>query len=355
MGGASNPAGSFHSQRPVFVAKTNGNHLLFKSAVALLKITVPSNVTDLKSINFFVRNKETAACIIGTASITPTDDSSNDAPTVKVTAAPSNDNFVALYGTGSSGIIGEGDYYLPVFPATYSDGFDLKLTFADDLVGRAGNGAAFDFVQGKVYNLGTVKKMAGFVYSSFESGMLSDTITGGNETAVSVIANPVKDDRNNSNYVFAVDMHTRDAGNATSGIVKFNPVQKAKFPSSSSYRGFFKGVSVKFYSAHVYVPHFTVSGKSSHVHPTRVNGTTITSEEDYIAAFQTNYWNVLEWDHSTISDVSSFSATCSSLDFRFFANWNNSGVSRPDYDLICYVDDVSFYNDAENYYTYLFQ
>ncbi len=346
--------GSFAPKHAIFVAKTTGTSFTFKSAVALLKITVPDNVTDLKEIAIFNRQNTSApftGAISGTFNVTPGD----GAPVVEVTEknGASGDPHTTGIVAPSGEALAPGVYYIPVLPAELTKGMDMKLTFKgtsteSEITGRVANGLALTFEAGKVYNIGTVYRMAGFVYNSFENGVVGETITGGNTSSCSVVDNPKVNGNNGSSKVMKLDMTTRTEGSATSGVVKLNPISTTKFPQTW-FRTFFNGVKIKFYSAgDVYCPYFMVDADMgrgfTEVRPNRVNGKTINSESDFTDAFDPDDWNDLEWDYSSIGvDTNSTKQNIANIQFRFFVNYSKTSQSRPTCKLLGYVDDIVFF------------
>ena len=338
--------GSFAPKHAIFVAKSDDFTLEFKSVVALLKLTVPESVTDLKDVAVFNRTLTplTDAAISGTFNVTPGD----GAPTVVVTErngdaeTPHTSGIVAP----SESYLASGDYYIPVLPATLTKGLDMKLTYSD-FIGRSANGTAFTLAAGSVYNLGTVKKINGHVYNSFEGGVLNETITGGNTSSCSVVDNPLKNGNNSSNKVMKLDMTTRSEGSGTSGVIKINPINTTRFPQTF-FRTFFTKIQIKFYAAgDVYCPYGTIDadqGKGySEIRPSRINGVTFSSEDEYINAFKTDDWNILEWDYSSIGvDNNSKKQNMVNFQFRLFVNYAKANQSRPTKQLLCYIDDIAF-------------
>ena len=343
---ASTP-GTFAPDQAIFVAKSSGTSLSFKSVVALLKLTVPSEVTDLKEVSLFNRtiNPLTGA-ISGTFNVTVGD----GAPSIEVTAKNGGESEPHTTGlvAPTEDVIAPGTYYIPVLPSSLTKGLDMKISYGDKTVGRNANGTALSFEAGNVYDLGTMYKIPGFVYNSFESGALGETITGGNTSSCSVVGNPKMSAANGSSKVMKLDMTTRADGSATSGVVKLNPISTVKFPATW-YRTFFNKLSIKFYSAgDKYYPQFTIDADMgrgySTIRPNKVNGVTVSSESEFDAAYNVDDWNVLEWDFASIGvDNNSKKQNIANIQWRFFYNYAGSSIARPAYQLLCYIDDITFW------------
>lgn len=350
-GSAGTGTGTFNSQRAVAVAISNSTSLTFKQVTALLKLTVPAEVTDLKEIVIFNRENgsgNTAGAITGTFNVTPVD---GDAPTYEVTTPNFQTGFVGP--SGSDNPVPAGDYYIPVLPAqlTAKKGIDLKITFfnniegTSDKVGRAFNGNGLKLERGKVYNLGTIKKTDSFVFDGYESGaaISSDDYTG-NTGALAVIENPVKTAANGSNYVMKNDMS--ESSGSTSGYIQVKTASNngyTKFPSSV--RGNYDKIRIKMYlGTNAYYPRVR-RGSDAAVRPALLNGVAITDQASWEAAVKTDDWNILEWNISQLVSGWTSLSNMQTIEFRPFVNWDGSNTS--DFDettnnRLIYVDDISF-------------
>lgn len=345
-------AGGFAPQQAVFVAKTTDNTLVFDSVCALLKFTVPSGMTDLKTVDVFNRvTAEMDGSLTGTFDV----DMTSSKPSVTVTADPSNPHTVTL---NSSTVYSPGVYYIPVLPAHLSKGIDLKMTYSGNYFGRSAKGADMTLEAGKVYNLGVLKKSKEYIYSSFENGFSYSGEYYGND-GISIIDNPKQNAYNPSSKVMRLDMHTRSANSSTSGYIDFN-ISEVKFPISNSdrsFRKFFKTFKIKMYWGEInsgnsdlkYYPKMywgTGAGASGlKQHPARLNGTAISSKDDFDAAFRPNDWNELEWDYDQFVDGSAKTSWgwLESVRIRNFVNWDDGGLKTGDgYNLIVHWDDVAF-------------
>lgn len=343
--------GTFNSKRAVAVAISNSTSLVFKQVTALLKLTVPAEVTDLKEVVIFNRengSSNTAGAITGTFNVTPVD---GDAPTYEVTTPNFQIGFVGPSGSKYS--VPAGDYYIPVLPAqlTAKKGIDLKITFFNNIegtsgnVGRAFNGSGLKLERGKVYNLGTIKKTDSFVFDGYESGaaISSDDYTG-NTGALAVIENPVKTAANGSNYVMKNDM-SKSSG-STSGYIQVKTDSNngyTKFPSSV--RGNYDKIRIKMYlGTNAYYPRAR-RGSDAAVLPALLNGVAITNQASWEAAVKTGDWNILEWNISQLVSGWASLSNMQTIEFRPFVNWdgsNTSGFDETTNNRLIYVDDISF-------------
>lgn len=337
---AGTATGTFNSKKAVAVAVSTSKSLVFKQVTALLKFTVPASVNDLTEVVIFNRASELNGSLAGTFSVTPHADA---APTVVVTTAEGTPHQNGMSpGTGSA--FAPGDYYVPVLPATLSRGLELKLTFAGGVTRRAINGMETTLESGKVYNMGTVGKATRFVYDSFESNTLGEEYQG-NRSYFSVVENPLKNSENGSNYVLSVDMHS--ATWKTGGNIQVNAFDVKKM--NSAFCANFTKLSVKVYYAESdasYYPTFAFNKSDSNkLHPARVNGTAVSDETTWAAAFRVGDWNVLEWDSTQFSGAPTSFSGLSSFTLSPFVNWGKSSI-MPDgvtYHHTAYVDDIVFY------------
>ncbi len=333
--------GSFAPQQAIFVAKSSTQNLVFKSAVALLKITVPEEIEDLQEIAIFNRiESPLTGAITGTFSVTPGD----GAPVVVVTSRndASGPHTVGLNG----GTFSTGTYYIPVLPSTLTQGFDMKLVFnksGDDFNGRLAIGSAITFEAGKVYNLGTIKRQRYFVIDGFEKETVNVKSAKWTGNDAYVRANPFSAAENNSAKVLEMDMHNRSSDSATSGYLQYSiPI------ASSSFKIFFTSLSVKVYydgtygTKHEYYPRLLWNNAGTATRPAKVNGEEITDKASFDAAIQAGKWNTFTWNASQFSKTNLNSLT--SLQIRFFVDWDNNGLTTgAGYGLYACIDELTFH------------
>ena len=339
--------GTFNSKKAVSVAISTSKTLEFKQVTALLKITVPAEVTDLKEVVFFNRDNgagNTAGALTGTFSVTPT---LGGEPSITVTTAKFQTGFVGP--DGSENPVPAGVYYIPVLPAqlTAKKGIDLKITFMDSFIGRAFNGLGLKLERAEVYNLGTVKKTSDFVFDGFESvaSISSDDYTG-NTGALSVVANPFKTSANNSDKVLKNDMS--GSTGSTSGYIQAKTASNngyTKFPSGV--RANYDKIRVKIYlGTNEYYPRMR-RGSNPAVLPAKLNGVTIDPDNiaTWTSAVKTDDWNIFEWNISQIESTWSSLTNMQTIELRPFVNWagsNTSGFDDTTNNRLIYVDEITF-------------
>lgn len=338
--------GKYASAKAVAVAVTTGSSFEFKQACALLKFSVPADVTNLKEVVVFNRDTDLAGSLSGTCSITP---NAGSAPTVTATTAEGNPHQTGAAYTNND-VFPSGTYYIPVFPVNLTRGMDLKNNFIEDdntsTSRRIVLSAVMQLEPGKVYNLGEVRKANRFLCNSFENNNFNAEYTGNTRSGASVLSiveNPLKSTSsvNTSNYVMVNDMAGWSTG--TSGYWQSGAAFSNKF--NSSVRGSFVTVRMKMYwGADNYYPRFLYNKSSSdNARPARVNGVAITDQASFDNARHTDDWNVLEWDASQFSSKTSFS-DLSSFQMRMFIDWGNNTLNcdGTNYHHVAYIDDIEF-------------
>lgn len=330
--------GSFAPQQAIFVAKSSTQDLVFMSAVALLKVTVPEGIDDLADIAVFNRISGLTGAITGTFNVTPGD----DAPVVVVTAGNGDPHTAGLNG----GTFQAGTYYIPVLPSTLTQGFDMRLVFnksGDAFNGRLAIGSEITFEAGKVYNLGTIKRQRYFVIDGFEKETVGVKSTKWTGNDAYVRANPFSVAENNSAKVLEMDMHQRALGSSTSGYLQYTiPI------ASTSFKQYFSSLSVKVYydgtygTKHDYCPHLLWNKSGTATRPAKVNDADITDDESFYAAMRDGKWNTFTWNASQFDSTNLTSLT--SLQIRFFVDWdNNSLTTGQGYGLYACIDELTFH------------
>lgn len=330
--------GKYSSTKVVAVAVSSGTSLVFKQVCALLKFTVPADVTDLKEVVIFNRQTDNLTrCLSGTCSITP---NAGSAPTVEVTAAEGNPHQSGASYPGGD-VFQAGTYYIPVLPANISR-IDLKNTFSGGVNKRVLLNINTTLVSGQVYDLGTIRKANKFMCNTFENNNLNGEYTG-NAGAVKIVANPLPSSTvNSSSYVLADDMST--SSNPTSGYWQTASLFGTKFTESC--RSAFTTVKMKMYwGADKYYPRFMFNKGGTAMLPARVNGDTIDSGDvsSFDSAIKTDDWNILEWDCTQFESKTSFSGL-SSFQVKMFLDWGGSNTTRDgvNYHHLAYIDEIEF-------------
>lgn len=331
--------GSFAPQQAIFVAKSSTQDLVFKSAVALLKVTVPEGIDDLADIAVFNRISDLTGAITGTFNVTPGD----AAPVVVVTAGNGDPHTAGLNG----GTFLAGTYYIPVLPSTLTQGFDMKLEFkksGDAFNGRLAIGSTITFEAGKVYNLGTIKRQRYFVIDGFEKETVNVKSAKWTGNDAYVRANPFSAAENNSAKVLEMDMHQRASSSPTSGYLQYTiPI------ASTSFKQNFSSLSVKVYydgtygTKHNYYPHLLWNKSGTATLPAKVNDADITDKDSFDAAMQAGKWNTFTWNASQFGSNTSLNSL-TSLQIRFFVDWDNNGLTTgAGYGLYACIDELTFH------------
>lgn len=329
--------GTFHKDNAVFACASSNKSLAFKQICALLKLTVPDGITDLKEVIVWPNEQSGTNVITGTFDIT----------IASAGATPSISTTTAKYQTGltkrSDPGITPGVYYIPVLPANLTKGINLKMTFGSSPVtGRAFNGSAMTLEAGQVYDMGVVRHTNEFVLASFESNTITDEIrdADGNLAKISVVSNAFSTANNSSSYILKDD-HSSNSG-ATSGLIKFDltsSIGKIKFPYGV--RDKYDKVQVNVYlGSNKYYPRFDFNYSNAQL-PSRINGVAVDSQKTWDETVRTNDWNALEWDASAFGKTHFFSLDKFGL--RMFLNYEGSNMAKgDDSDHVAFVDDIKF-------------
>lgn len=335
-------AGSFGSGYNVSVAKTSGSSLYFRNLNALVKFTIPEELDNIKRIDFFPNGASES--FRGTYSVTPSEDGE---PVISF--APNTDarNVGVEYGDGSA-CFPAGTYYFTCPPVSLAYGFRAKVLYSDDSIQFDISGTPLTLVRNKVYNIGTFAYKDSFVYDDFEDteviyGQTSLTTAagsyGGNSGALSIVANPYGGEgmSNTSGKVLRDDMSS--SSNSTSGYVTLT-LSQSRLPGNA--RSNFKGMRVKVYlGSAAYYPYFQFG--STKCLPSKVNGTSISSADDYAAlTLKSNDWNVFE-----VTFPSGFSlGNNNQVQLRPFSKSDGSsiaaGAASDTNPRVCWIDDWEF-------------
>lgn len=343
--------GTFNSSKAVAVAVSENSSLFFKQVCALLKVTVPAEVTDLSQVMIFNRDESSGSgALAGTINVTF---DSNEDPVVNVVTAKYQNGFIGP--SGSTNPVPSGDYYIPVLPAqlTTGKGIDLRATFLDNKIARAFNGASVKFKSGKVYTIGAIVKTDEFVENGFESESALSGWSGnknGSKDAFSVVENPFKTATNPSDHVMKDDMSLSTS--STSGYVEFASTGAAgylRFPSGV--RSFYDRIRVKIYlGTNEYYPRIK-RGDINPVWPAKINGVDLDGADDaankviWDANVKTDDWNILDWNASQMDSGWKNFANLGTYNIRPFTTWDGQNVEGFDAttnNRCVYIDDITF-------------
>lgn len=290
----------------VGVADADGN-LSLKNIAALIKVTIPEDMTDLKELMVQGYNGENMAGEVKVDALTGEVVeviSKGDAAILQVKGA---DGKMTVFTPGAT-------YYLPTLPLTFERGLKLKLTYKDGSSTYMFKGFpdTFTLERNKVLNLKKIGRYETFMMYDFEDGEKPAGVTGNagssleESSVLTVVRNEDPDEVNPSEYVFKDDMGKR--ADATSGYVKFDltsPAAKSRFPYPA--RQLFTKIRIKVHMRNNdYCPHMRLhmsDGGTFTCKPAVVNGTTLENGTDgkrvwNAALINKGEWNVLEYHMS---------------------------------------------------------
>ena len=337
--------GKYNSSKAVCVAKSNSTEFTFKQLTALLKITIPDDITINRILVYNRNNSEgnKAGALTGTLTIAPK--LSGDAPTVTVTA-PSFQT--GMFGKdGSSTALTPGEYYIPILPAQLTDMKGLEIEYQDaakKTIGRAFNGNEKTFERAKVYNLGTASLSDKYVYTDFEDQNLTGFV-GYTEGQLSVVENNLLKGGDTSGYILK---DYKSGASQTSGyfdIQTGSDYGYRKFPSTV--RGYFDRVQIKIYlGSNQYYPRLK-RGDNKAALPALLNGVAITDDDNasWEEAVKTEDWNIFEWNASQLDGSWTDFSNLQTIQLRpmvDFSGNNVTGYHETTNNRTVYIDDITF-------------
>ena len=270
------------------VGVAQDGNLTLRNVGAAFKFTVPEDLTDLVEILVMGCKNENMA---GTITVSATDPSDY--------TVVSGKNAVMINSNNKKNVIPPGVYYIAALPQTLSNGFIVKLSFADNTSDNSSDnpycymftGQSVELVRNKVFAIKKIAKYDSFVMADFEEGGLPSFVTTINTSGsvsgkiLSVVENPHVTDVNPSANVFMSDMGKADWN--TSGAITLKNYD-TWFPEAG--RNKFKTMRMKVWmGTNEYVPVASINGSKKL--PSRINGAadgTLLADE----------WNVVEYDSS---------------------------------------------------------
>ena len=135
-------AGSFDPDAPVAVSRASTSSLYFRNAVAFLKLTAGSE--GIMSVKLTARG---SSDVLSGGAILNIE---SEIPTVK--SAGTSGASVTLSGN----LVKGSDYYIVIWPGTFSSGFDLEVTNSDGLTLKYSNDSPLEALRNECINLGTL-------------------------------------------------------------------------------------------------------------------------------------------------------------------------------------------------------
>lgn len=331
--------GTFPKLANLMVARSENGSLSFEQVCALFKITVPEDITDLKSIIVFPNNQDQDISGVFTVGLDADGNFVRNADGgLAVTIANGSEESKAhLKSNDASGYFLPGDYYIPVLPQNLSDGFRLKLEYGSaGEVTRAGSAASMQLKAGRVYNLGTLKRKNIFNYASFENGEIPAFFVPQSKQTISVEANPTTEG-NASRRAAKVDCSAMTW--ETSGALEMKlDADKLKVREN------FTSVRMKVYvGTNDYYPYLSISGIGKL--PDTVDDVAVGANSDacnILLHRGGECWHTLEWNLGRWSALKSLADVTSSLSLRLFASSSNGSTPASFGNRVVYIDDIQF-------------
>ena len=259
--------GSFDNNLNIALAVSDGSHLSFKNVCALLKVTIPEGVENVRSLSFV-----TGTYVSGRVDITLNEDG-----TFAVAGNTStNNSFKEVNLDNGGAAMTPGDYYFVVIPGTYNKIYLSVTTTDNELYTRYSN-SKLDVMSNDVINLGTVpvdgSKKFRITNLATAPISLEDNWTIGWEIDESYSGKDLTWSNRNTNIISTAPAKVKGAGTTGTAEIIFN-----KRPGIAILNAVYDGVNypITFDVRPLYKNHFLTFNKALS------SGSTITVGENYL-------------------------------------------------------------------------
>ena len=259
--------GSFDNNLNIALAVSDGSHLSFKNVCALLKVTIPEGVENVRSLSFV-----TGTYVSGRVDITLNEDG-----TFAVAGNTStNNSFKEVNLDNGGAAMTPGDYYFVVIPGTYNKIYLSVTTTDNELYTRYSN-SKLDVMSNDVINLGTVpvdgSKKFRITNLATAPISLEDNWTIGWEIDKSYSGKDLTWSNRNTNIISTAPAKVTGAGTTGTAEIIFN-----KRPGIAILNAVYDGVNypITFDVRPLYKNHFLTFNKALS------SGSTITVGENYL-------------------------------------------------------------------------
>lgn len=208
--------GSFDSNLNIAVAVSDGAHLSFKNVMALVKVTIPDNVSNVRSLSFV-----TGTYISGKVEVTLAADG-----TFTVAGNSSQNNSFKEVNLDNGGVaMTSGDYYFVVTPGTYNKIY-LSVTTTDDQMYTRYSNSKLDVKSNDVIDLGDVPTAGSkkFKITNMATAPISleDNWTIGWEIDESYAGKKLTWSNRNTNIISTAPGNVEEAGTTGTAEIVFN-------------------------------------------------------------------------------------------------------------------------------------
>lgn len=208
--------GSFDSNLNIAVAVSDGAHLSFKNVMALVKVTIPDDVSNVRSLSFV-----TGTYISGKVEVTLAADG-----TFTVAGNSSQNNSFKEVNLDNGGVaMTSGDYYFVVTPGTYNKIY-LSVTTTDDQMYTRYSNSKLDVKSNDVIDLGDVPTAGSkkFKITNMATAPISleDNWTIGWEIDESYAGKKLTWSNRNTNIISTAPGNVEEAGTTGTAEIVFN-------------------------------------------------------------------------------------------------------------------------------------
>lgn len=207
--------GSFDNNMNIALAVSDGSHLSFKNVCALLKVTIPDDMTNVRSLSFV-----TSTYVSGRVDITLNEDGSFAA----AGNTSQNNSFKEVNLDNGGEVMEPGDYYFVVIPGTYNKIY-LSVTTTDDKMYTRYSNASKVIESNDVIDLGNVPAEGSkkFMITNLASAPISleDKWTIGYEIDESYVGKDITWSNRNTNIIGTAPGKVTGAGTSGTAEIVF--------------------------------------------------------------------------------------------------------------------------------------
>ena len=210
--------GSFDNNLNVSVAVSKGENLQFKNIGALLKVTIPEGLTNVRAISLANESTRMSGKFVITLAENGTFTVTGDGNDTNASREVSLDN--------GGQPMEPGDYYFVVMPGTYKKMFLAVTTMTDELYVKYSGKENVEIASNQVINLGEVPSAGSkdFKLTGIPSGPLSslDPVNIGFEIGSEYLGKTLKFENKQTNVISAVAQNYGSGESTGSFSVTFN-------------------------------------------------------------------------------------------------------------------------------------
>lgn len=331
--------GTFPMLNNLMVAHADAhNNIYFKQVCALLKITIPESITDLK--NIYVYSNKSGESISGAFHVNvkngQLETDANGNLVVNLDETTGNGQ-AAIISVTSGAALDPGTYYIPVLPRDLTCGLRLKSNFSDNSYVRSGSANHLKLEPGKIYNFGTLTRNHTFNVANFQDDEVPASIIVANAVNEKEKAEVVDDPAGVvNNKALKIDCTAWTTSTTGKFGIKFD---ESKVPATI--RLDYNAIQMRVFVAKDdnYYPYLSNKDGVSRK-PITVDGITLGTPEApyYSAALTRGEWHTVVWTAAQF-DLENLSAKMFN-DFRVNALVDNANNGTASGTRCIYFDDM---------------